>query len=398
MAVRERGAYIAYEFWLDGQYYSGTFNGKKGMSLCTNKREARDKVAVLRQQVREGNGPNRKREELKDFAKFVDRVYLPFTKEHHASYRHDEFRCEMLKRHFAGKKLDEITPLVVTGFIRKRLKSKTVRKEVFPDGTKINKERSPTTVNKEVTLLSSIFLMAIRERVTTYNPCNELPKSVRDEIPARYKRERRLSSEEAQKLFGVGLQGRRGHLYEIAEVALLTGMRKGELLRLEPEHVNFGQTVKTFVINRRKIDIFPNWLIIPKTKNRKPRVIPMSRRVRQRLEALCADATRGKYVFGSVRTGGKITDIKRGWKSACEAAGITDLRFHDLRHEWSSRAADLGILEHVRRDILGHSSGSMTGDYTHASPEAKEEAMELVANYDGERRRVTTKWQDKIAG
>ena len=41
--------------------------------------------------------------------------------------------------------------------------------------------------------------------------------------------------------------------------------------------------------------------------------------------------------------------------------------------------------EHVRRDILGHSSTSMTGDYTHASPEEMERAMELVASYKEQR-------------
>lgn len=398
MAVRERGAYIAYEFWLDGQYYSGTFNGKKGMPLCTNKREARDKVAVLRQKIREGNGPNRKREELKDFTTFVDRVFLPFAKEHHASYRHDEFRCATLKKHFAGKKFEEITPMAVVGFINRRLESKTVRKEVLRDGRKVNKKRSPTTVNKEVTLLSSIFRMAIGEDVTTKNPCNNLPKATRAKIPARQKRNRRLLPDEERRLFDIGLQGRRGHLYDIAEVALLTGMRKGELLGLEPGHINFGTAVKTFVINREKIDVPPNWLIITKTKNGKPRVIPMSRRVRQKLEALCTDVTCGKYVFTSARTGGKITDIKRGWKSACEAAGIDDLHFHDLRHEWASRAADAGAHDHDRRDILGHSSVNMTDDYTHASPRRMENVMELVASFEGTELPVTTKWHDKIAG
>jgi len=398
MAVRERGAYIAYEFWLDGQYYSGTFNGKKGMPLCTNKREARDKVAVLRQKIREGNGPNRKREELKDFATFVDRIYLPFAERNHSSPRHAEFRCEVLKKHFAGKKFDEITPTAVDLFIAERLESKTVRKEVLPGGRKVNKKRSPTTVHKEVMLLSSIFNMAIGEEVTTKNPCRNLRKSTRAKIPARRKRNRRLSPDEERRLFDVGLQGRRGHLYDIAEVALLTGMRKGELLNLEPGHINFGTTVKTFVIDAEDVDVPPNWLIITESKNGKPRVIPMSRRVRRKLEALCADVTRGKYVFGSARTGGKITDIKRGWKSACEAAGINDLRFHDLRHEWASRAADGGAHAHERRDILGHSSGNMTDDYTHASPRSMENVMESVAGYLGAELPVTTKWQDKIAG
>src|SRR3712207_6353037 len=76
-----------------------------------------------------------------------------------------------------------------------------------------------------------------------------------------------------------------------------------------------------------------------------------------------------------------ITDIKRAFRSACDEVKLNDLTFHDLRHEWSSRAAECGVPEHVRRDILGHSSTSITGDYTHASPEAMEEAMELVAAY-----------------
>ena len=41
----------------------------------------------------------------------------------------------------------------------------------------------------------------------------------------------------------------------------------------------------------------------------------------------------------------------------------------------------MGVSEHVRRDILGHSATSMTGDYTHASTEEMEWAMELVASY-----------------
>ncbi|MDQ3804540.1 MAG: site-specific integrase [Acidobacteriota bacterium] len=398
MPIRKRGKFCAFEFWLDGRYYSGTFNGKKGLERCEDINDARYQLAIVRKKIRDGERPDRNREELKDFATFVDRVYLPFAKAHHSSPRHAEFRCEMLKKHFAGKRFDEITPMAVVRFIDRRLESRTVRKEVLRDGRKVNKERSPTTVNKEVTLLSSIFHMAIGEGVTTKNPCVNLPKSTRARIPARRKRNRRLSPDEERRLFDVGLQGRRGHLYDIAEIALLTGMRKGELLRLEPGHVNLGMSVKTFVIKGEKINVPPNWLIITKSKTGKPRVIPMSRRVRRKLEALCTDATCGKYVFTSARTGGRITDIKRGWKSACEAAEIDDLRFHDLRHEWSSRAADCGVPEHVRRDILGHSAGSMTGDYTHAPLEMMEEAMELVAVYQPRKLPVTTKWQDKIAG
>jgi hypothetical protein len=53
----------------------------------------------------------------------------------------------------------------VVKFINERLSSDTVRTEVLDNGSAVNKKRSPTTVNKEVTLLSSIFRMAIKEKL-----------------------------------------------------------------------------------------------------------------------------------------------------------------------------------------------------------------------------------------
>jgi integrase len=130
---------------------------------------------------------------------------------------------------------------------------------------------------------------------------------------------------------------------------------------------------------------------IEKTKNGKPRAIPMSQRVQAILKMLCEDATTGEYIFTSIKTRTRINDMKKGFVSACREAGIVNLTFHDLRHTWSSRAAEMGVPEHVRRDILGHSSTNMTGDYTHASPEEMERAMELVASYNGQRLKSSAK-------
>jgi integrase len=382
MTVEKRGRFYHYEFMEGRKRYFGSFNGKNGKPIAKDKREAKELEFKERLKVRNGtNLEDEEREELKDFTTFVDKIYLPFAREHHASPRHAEFRCQILKEFFVGKRFSDITAMVVISFINTRLNSETVRKEVLEDGAKVSRKRSPTTVNKEVSLLSSIFIMAVREKAATSNPCDELPKSVRDKIPARRKRNRRLSLDEERSLFDVGLGDRREHLRPITEVALCTGMRKGELFRLQPEHINFGLSLRSFVINGETWHLRPNWLIITKSKNGRPRMIPMSRRVRQRLETRCNDATCGEYVFSSIRTGKQITDIKRGFRSACAEAKLVNFTFHDLRHEWSSRAAECGVPEHVRRDILGHSSTSITGDYTHASPEAMEEAMELVAAY-----------------
>jgi len=211
MYVRKRGQFWHYEFFVNGKRYSGSFNGKDGSSIAGDKKEARELAFKERRKVLDGTyRDGAEREELKRFSAFVDKVFLPFARENHSSSDHDEFRCEMLKGHFKEKCFDEITVMTVVRFISQRLDSETVRKRVLENGTAVNCKRSPTTVNKEVTLLSSIFRMAIREKVATSNPCDELPKSVRGKIPARRKRSRRLSSEEEQALFGAGFVGRRG--------------------------------------------------------------------------------------------------------------------------------------------------------------------------------------------
>src|SRR5260370_26063384 len=256
MYVRKRGQFWHYEFFVGGQRYSGSFNGKRRHSIAKDKTEAREFAFKKRRDVLDGTyRDDFEREELKDFATFVDTIYLPFARENHLSSNHDEFRCKVLKEHFKGKRFDNITMMLVIRFIHQRLNSETVRNQVLEDGTVTNRKRSPTTVNKEVTLLSSIFRMAMHEKVATTNPCGDLPRSVRKKIPARRKRNRRLSIDEEKALFGAGLLDRREHLRPISELALWTGMRKGELFRLKRADINFSEAVVARLIKDEVLEV-----------------------------------------------------------------------------------------------------------------------------------------------
>lgn len=94
---------------------------------------------------------------------------------------------------------------------------------------------------------------------------------------------------EEKALFNIGLVGRREYLRAITVVALCTGMRKGELLRLKRDDLNFGSVSLTRVIKGEIWEILPGWLLIEKTKKGKPRAIPMSQRVAAILKRLCED-------------------------------------------------------------------------------------------------------------
>jgi hypothetical protein len=77
-------------------------------------------------------------------------------------------------------------------------------------------------------------------------------------------------------------------------------------------------------------------------------------------------------------TGSHVRDIKHGFRGACEEAGIEDLTFTIWVVLGSQEPTVTGT---ARRDIMGHSSSTRTGDYTHSTPKSQVAAMELVACY-----------------
>jgi integrase len=152
--------------------------------------------------------------------------------------------------------MKDITTMRVESFINRRLKTTTCRVEVGEGGKKTPRQRSPTTVRKEVTLLSQIFNMAKAERLVAENPCDFIRKAVRKKIPARRKRERFLSVAEERSLIP-RLTGRREHLLMAFRLALWTGMRRGEILRLSRGDLNFSDRTVSREVGGEKYDVPP---------------------------------------------------------------------------------------------------------------------------------------------
>lgn len=376
MAVRKRSGVWHYEFMVRGTRYYGNF------PVAKTKREASDAEAEERKKVH--NGTYGQETGLDEFGKFVDVIYLKYSKAHKASWRHDEFRCEVLKKYFKGKRFRDITSMLVEKYIKDRLNTTTVRKEQVSADTTRQRRRSPVTVHKEVSVLSSIFNMAIQERITSENPCRFIRKAVRKNIKARNKRERFLSYEEESRLMAA-LMGRREHLRPLVELALQTGMRLGELLALRWEHVNLGALPLYFIIDGEDVEVSPDYLLVERSKNGKPRTVPLSPAARKLLARILDTANRHDYVFPGKKSGYGLSSIKKSFPNACRAAGIptgvnipNGLVFHDLRHTWATRAAQAGVDPYTIRDILGHATVKMSNDYTHSTPESQKWAVEAV--------------------
>ncbi len=254
----------------------------------------------------------------------------------------------MLLPKFGDLNLDEITPVLIERFKRERRSSITRR----------GKPRAPASVNRELEVLSRIFTLAIEQDAVAVNPCRKVKKLLMDNVRTRY-----LSVEEEEKLMET-LTGRLSHLRSIIIVAIDAGLRRGELLSLEVEQVDFNLDV----IN------------VKRTKSGKGRTVPMTPRVRETLKSLCENGE-GKYVFPNAQTGKAITDVKYSFTTAVRNAGIEDFTFHDLRHTFGTRLAASGADVVKIRELMGHASITTTMRYMHASDSGKRDA---IATHGGE--------------
>jgi len=262
------------------------------MAYARTKQEARDCESEIRIRVRQGTFG--KEVGLEDFSKFFDSVYMVYAKAHKTDWKHDEYRGEVLKLFFTGNQFSEIKPMLVVTYINDRIKSTTKR------GT----TRNPVTFHHEVQLLSSVFNMAIREQVTTVNPCLLIPKSVKKKIPGRVKRDRFLTVEEETRLFAQ-LKGRRSHLAPLVRFALDTGLRRSELCRLEVTHVNLSDSARVITRPTGKLArVEPGELIVTRGKNGKSRTIPLTSEARRIAQLQMSDVTNWQFLFTSKRSGG----------------------------------------------------------------------------------------------
>jgi len=319
------------EFSLRGNYVHESIPGARTQAQAERAESKR------REEIYEGKyDPGKKL-----FSEFVDEIFLPWSTANKRSYREDDQRSATLKDFFGEKQLRDIKPMMIERFKRERLATPTMH-----DKPERPKPRSPASVNRDLACLSKILSMAFDNELIDSNPMRRVRL-----LKENGSRERFITADEEVKLFAK-LTGRRDHIRSVVTVALNTGMRRGEILDLQWEHVNF----------------IARTIFIAKSKTGKTRTIPMNDIVFEELKALKQDAGTRDFVFSVSKTGVNIDSIKTGWRNACAAAGLVDLRFHDTRHTFATRLRANGVHEWDIRDLLGHTTTRMTSVYTHLTP------------------------------
>lgn len=329
MGVYKRGNV----YWID--YYDQNRNRVQESSQSTNQRDAEDLLTIRKSEILRGVY---KRPVKITFGEFGER-YMEHAKANKRSWLRDEQMLEHLSGFFGKEReLTEVAPIDIEAY-------KVHRR------TKV----SGATVNRELALLKRMFNLAITwDLFLSTNPVRKV-KFFREFNTGL----RVLSSEEEKNL----LLHASPYLQDLIRFALNTGLRVGEIFSLRWSNVDLKKGILT--------------IFSPKTE--KLREVPINAETRNVLEAWWL-GKKAEFVFYNPETGKPFVDLKAGFAVACQKAGIEGVTWHTLRHTFASRLVNRSVDIVTVKELLGHSSITVTMRYAHTNFDSKRAA---VAKLDG---------------
>ena len=222
--------------------------------------------------------------------------------------------------------------------------------------------KTPAQRNRTLAFLSRIFTLAEtwEWRAQRTNPARGVERAKEQA------RDRVLAPSEMAALAAALADREAAYPFAVAavRVAAMSGLRISECLSMRWEHVSFETGRVT----------------LPKTKTGR-RVVPLAAPVLDLLSGL-AHVNGNPWVFAGGR-GAAVTyrTTRRVFAAACEAAGLADVRLHDLRRSVATNLAAAGMNAYTLRDVLGHATLAMSNRYVRAAGDALADAMERAASH-----------------
>ncbi len=219
---------------------------------------------------------------------------------------------------------------------------------------------TPYQANRVFSVLSKLFNMAEiwGMRPDGSNPCRHVKKYVEK------RRERFLTRDELIKLGGVLATAERDkteteHVVAAFRLLIFTGCRMSEIRDLKWDYVTNTH------------------LELPDSKTG-ARMIPLPPEARRILKTLTR-AGKNPYVIVGEIAGQQMQDLEKPWRRIRKAAGLEDVRIHDLRHTYASNAIMAGLPVPVLGKILGHTQIQTTMRYVHLADKPVRDAANKVS-------------------
>jgi len=305
---------------------------------------------VLRSRVVLGEDPSLERKTkrlIPTLAEFAADRYMPFVKGYKKSWVSDD---SYLRNHLIPKMgalhLDEIK-----------------QESIIDWHHGMRAKYALATCNRMVILLRYMYNLAKKWKIPG---AENNPTAGVSLYECNNARERFLTLEETQRLRVAIAESDNTQLQYIVPMLLLSGMRKQELLRAQWQNVD---------TERR------TWKI-PTTKTGKARHVPIS----LALLAILQSLPRWKdcpYVVPNPKTKLPYISVFASWNTARKAAGLPEVRMHDLRHSMASNMVNSGRSIYEVAKVLGHTQLKTSQRYSHLSQETLLAAVDASANAAG---------------
>ncbi len=348
-----------------------TASGKRKTLYAKTQKEAREKLRKALYEVQQHTFVDAPQQTLAQF--FTD--WLENTQRQSVRPRTYERYEEMMRLH------------ILPALGRHKLQSLSAQQVQAFYAQKVKEGLSPTTVVGFHSLMHKALDTAVKWNLVARNVCDAVtpPREQPFEVRA-------LTLEQILKLLEV-VEGHR--LEALFKLALATGMRRGEIMGLKWQDIDFE--TGTLQV-RRILSRIPSKMpgkgyeeAEPKTSKSRRRIFiaPFALRAlnKHRLHQVEERLKAGPcwqehdYVFCTA-LGTHLNptkDILDRLKAFLREGGLPNIRFHDLRHSTATLLLSLGVHPKVVQEILGHSLISMTMDiYSHVLPSMHQEAIERL--------------------
>ena len=241
------------------------------------------------------------------------------------------------KEQIGEHSLSSLTPALIAEY----------RDRLFKEPTPTGKQRSPSTVNRYLAALSHALNVAVKE----WGWLDDSPMRKINRLKEPKGRVRFLDDQERIALLTACKELKHPYLHTVVLLALSTGARKMEILKLSWKDVDLNKGVA----------------ILHDTKNGESRALPLAGPALKELKKLSKIRRLDTNLLFPGNNPNAPFEIRKPWVDALQKAGIQDFRFHDLRHSAASYLAMSGASLAEIAEVLGHKTLQMVKRYSHLS-------------------------------
>lgn len=278
------------------------------------------------------------------FEEFATEQYMPHARMHKRSHSTDlAWLTNHILPSFGHKRIDQIK-----------------RDDIADLQHRMNQAGyAPASNNRVLVLVRFMFNLAVQWGVASIT---QNPSATVKLLPVNNSKERHLNDQEVQRLVQATLQSSNSMMRYIVPLLLLTGVRKSELLNAKWVD----------------LDLTQQSLYLAQTKSGKPRFVTLSDQAIHVIQAI--QRSESPYIVGNPETQAPYKNIFYAWDSIRKAAGLSDVRIHDLRHSFASFLINSGIDIYQVKEMLGHHQINTTMRYAHLNRSTIRNAANVVGS------------------